>query len=283
MKRLASSRSPAARPRGRSPLAVAALSVAVAAPLGGCFTIDLPNPNFAQSSDEIWDEWRRMRADPRPLERPVVVLNGYRGTVLRGLNLGADLAKLTSHDRDDFLVISYPLASDIPRVAERVIEAVNARWPSEHPGHTVEVDVVGFSMGGLVARYAAAPASVTGFPRHLHVSQLYTLATPHRGARGAFWNIDRAVEQMTARSLFLADLDECRHECSYEIVPYAQTNDWIVGARNAAPPGQDPIWTAGTWTFSHFTITTNRRVLVDIARRMRGEGGLAEPSPPPTN
>ena len=37
--------------------------------------------------------------------------------MLRGLNLGADLSKLTSQDRRDFLVISYPLASDIPSVA----------------------------------------------------------------------------------------------------------------------------------------------------------------------
>jgi pimeloyl-ACP methyl ester carboxylesterase len=168
-------------------------------------------------------------------------------------------------------------------VARRVIEAVNARWPSDHPGHTVEVDVVGFSMGGLVARFAAAPTRVTGFDRHLHVNQLYTLATPHRGARSAFLDLDRAVVQMKPGAVFLADLDECRNECAYEIVPYAQTNDWIVGARNAAPPGQEPIWTAGTLTFSHFTITTNRRVLVDIARRMRGEGGLAEPSEPPSH
>lgn len=270
--------------RLRGSVAATTLTAAVAAaPLAGCFTLDMPNPNFAQSSDDIWDEWHRMRGDRRDLKRPVVVLNGYRGTVLRGLNLGADLAKLTSQERDDFLVISYPLASDIPSVARRVVEAVNARWPSDHPEHTVEVDVVGFSMGGLVARYAAAPTRVSGFPRHLHVNQMYTLATPHRGARSALLRMDRAVEQMTARSVFLGDLDGCRHECSYEIVPYAQTNDWIVGARNAAPPGQEPIWTAGTWTFSHFTITTNRRVLVDIARRMRGEGGLAGASVPPTN
>ena len=270
--------------RLRGSVAATTLTAAVAAaPLAGCFTLDMPNPNFAHSSDDVWAEWHRMRGDPRPLQRPVVVLNGYRGTVLRGLNLGADLAKLTSQNRRDFLVVSYPLATDIPSVARRVIEEVNRRWPSDHPAHTVEVDVVGFSMGGLVARYAAAPADVTGFDRHLHVNQLYTLSTPHRGARSAILGIDRAVQQMTAESVFLADLDECRHECSYEIVPYAQTNDWIVGARNAAPPGQEPIWTAGTAAFSHFTITTNRRVLVDIARRMRGEGGLATPSEPPTH
>lgn len=268
----------------RGPVAASALTLAMAvAPLAGCFTLDMPNPNFAHSSREIWDEWHRLRQDPRPLDRPVVVLNGYRGTMLRGLNLGADLAKLTSQDRQDFLVISYPLASDIPTVARRVIDAVNARWPSPHPNHTIEVDVVGFSMGGLVARYAGAPTAHTGFERHLHMNRLFTLATPHRGARGAVLAVDNAVAQMTPGAVFLSDLDECLHSCTFEIVPYAHTNDRIVGARNAAPPGQEPIWTAGTSLFSHFAITTNRRVLVDIARRLRGEAPLAMPSTPPSD
>lgn len=253
------------------------------APLAGCFTLDVPNPDFAQSSGEIWGEWRRLRGERATLQRPVVVLNGYRGTFLRGLNLGADLAKLTSQDRDDFLIVSYPLASDIPSVARRVVKAVNARWPSDDPERTIEVDVVGFSMGGLVGRFAAQPLDRSGCGRRLNVNRLFTLATPHRGARAAMLPLDRAVAQMTRGGTFLCALDECLADPGYEIIPYAHTNDQIVGARNAAPIGQEPIWVSGTAAFSHFTITTDRRVLVDIARRLRGESGLARPSKPPTD
>lgn len=253
------------------------------APLSGCFTLDVPNPNFAQSSDEIWSEWHRLRDDPRPLDRPIVVLNGYRGTVLRGLNLGADIRKLTSQNRADFLVISYPLASDIPDVARRVVRAVQKRWPSADPDHTIEVDVIGFSMGGLVGRYAAQDAHISHCERRLSVRRLFTLATPHRGARSAWLGLDRAVSQMMRGGPFLLGLDETFHDCGYELIPYAHTNDWIVGATNAAPFGQEPIWSAGTAAFSHFTITTDRRILVDIARRLRGETPLATASEPPTD
>jgi len=265
----------------RLPLLLALLGLV--APLTGCFTLDVPNPSFAQSTDEIWAEWRRLREEPKPLDRPIVVLNGYRGTVLRGLNLGADLRKLTSQERDDFLVISYPLASDIPDVARRVVREVQKRWPTDDPDHTIEVDVVGFSMGGLVGRYAAQDAHLSSCERRLNVRRLFTLATPHRGARSARLALDRAVSQMMPGGMFLSSLDETFVDCGYELIPYAHTNDWIVGARNAAPPGQQPIWTAGTATFSHFTVTTDRRILVDIARRLRGEAPLAMPSEPPSD
>ena len=60
---------------------------------------------------------------------------------------------------------------------------------------------------------------------------------------------------------------------------YAQLRDWWVGAGRAAPPGMVPIWTdtegAAARVFSHFQINFNRRVLRDIARRLRGEEPVA--------
>ncbi|MCA9287898.1 MAG: hypothetical protein KDA05_04890 [Phycisphaerales bacterium] len=253
------------------------------APLAGCFTLDVPNPSFAVPRDEIAAEYRRLRETPQPLERPVVVLNGYRGTHLRGLNLGSDIARLTSQNRDDVMVVSYPLASNIPSVSQRVVDAINQRWPSDDPSRTIEVDVIGFSMGGLVARHAALPLGSSGLERRLVARRIFTLGTPHRGARAAVLAVDNAVAQMMPGAVFLSELDSALDGAEYELIPYAHTNDRIVGARNAAPLGRDPIWTAGTATFSHFTITTDKRVLVDMARRLRGERPWAEPSEPPTN
>ena len=48
-----------------------------------------------------------------------------------------------------------------------------------NPPSTPAVDVIGTSMGGLVARYAAL--DIEGKPR-LNVSKLFTIATPHLGA-----------------------------------------------------------------------------------------------------
>lgn len=271
-----------ARTRVRRIIAASAVA-AIAAAQAGCLYRPTPNPDIAMTTGESRVEWRRLRAEPLPLQRPVVVLNGYRGLPIRGINLGNDLARLTSQNRRDFLILSYPFASDIPSVARRVVDAVERRWPSETPGQTIEVDVVGFSMGGLVARYAALPCPESGLDRTLAARRLFTLATPHRGARAAIIPIDRAIAQMSPGAVFLASLDQAPADHEIELVAYAHLNDLLVGARNTAPPDQDPIWSSGTAVFSHFTITTNRRILIDLARRLRGETPIATPSPPPRN
>ena len=62
---------------------------------------------------------------------------------------------------------------------------------------------------------------------------------------------------------------------------YKQLNDEIVGAKNAAPPGMDPIWTESNHLMSHMSSASNQRILADIALRLRGETPLAgEPSEP---
>ena len=95
--------------------------------------------------------------------------------------------------------------------------------------------------------------------------------------------IARALAQMPPGAVFLASLDQAPADHEIELVAYAHLNDLLVGARNTAPPDQDPIWSSGTAVFSHFTITTNRRILIDLARRLRGETPIATPSPPPRN
>ena len=80
----------------------------------------------------------------------------------------------------------------------------------------------------------------------------------------------------------LARLDRALEHADYEMVCYAQVNDTWVGATRSSPPGREPIWTRGTFMFSHFTTSENRTVLIDIARRLRREEPLGrEGGPPP--
>ena len=70
--------------------------------------------------------------------------------------------------------------------------------------------MLGLSMGGLVARHAALPREDG---RRLNVARLFTIATPHRGARLADFRLsllpvwDQKVLSMTTASPFLARLD----------------------------------------------------------------------------
>jgi hypothetical protein len=56
---------------------------------------------------------------------------------------------------------------------------------------------------------------------------------------------------------------------------YARLNDVIVGATNTAPEGAEPFWVSGSHLLSHIRGRSDPRIIADIARRLRGESGLA--------
>lgn len=239
------------------------------------------NPAYAEVARSLDDEWARMTSDHVALERPVIVLGGWHAWPTMAERTRSRLIRLTSGEQRDVLNISYPIAVTIGGAADESVRRIDRRCPSGDPNETVEVDVVAISMGGIIAREAALTEPLRGTrTKRLKIRHLFTLASPHRGARLAGWVfIDPASWDLRPGSGYLAALDE--RERDYELIPYAQLRDTWVGATHAAPPGECPIWTRGTLMFSHFAIPTNRLVLADIARRLRGEEPLLTPGDPP--
>jgi pimeloyl-ACP methyl ester carboxylesterase len=244
----------------------------------GLTRVYVHNPDYPASDEEVAADLARMRSDPRPLERPLVVLGGYRAPPWSAGG-AAERLRRAIHPNPDMLVISYPLGHDIPRIAADVVRRVEARWPGDDPHRTREIDVVGISMGGLVARAAAHTElldEVLSAGKRLRIARLFTMATPHRGATLARRIApDPAARSMKPGSEFLARLNATCHEPGYELVCYARLRDGWVGASNTAPPGQEPIWCGGNRLLSHFTVTGEDRMIADIARRLRGEPPLA--------
>ena len=255
---------------------IAAVTLALA---GGCYVYDdVVNPSFPVTELDAQADERRMRADPVPLARPVLVIGGYRSPDPFIESMAMTLARMTTGERDDFMRLAMWFEGDIEDAATELVDLVEATHPSDREDETIEIDVVALSMGGLVARYAADrldhehPGT-----RRLRINRLITIATPHRGALLAENTPiieDRAVTDMYRSSLFLVKLDEA-YEGDYEIIPYARLNDGVVGAINAAPPGRTPIWVSGPVVGgSHLTINEDKRILADVARRLRGEAPL---------
>lgn len=237
------------------------------------------NPSFPADRDTIIRDQDRMRCNPKPLDRPVVVLGGYRSPHIIALALADRLCELTSQRIEDFIPLTFPLRTCFDRITRQVIDAVNEHRPSPDPTRTVEVDVVAHSMGGLVARAAAIPSATRPT---LTIRRLMTIGTPHRGARLAERIApDPASRAMRPGSSFLADLDRALAGAPYELVCYTHLGDRWVGARQTAPPGRIPIWSAGTSAFSHYSAAADRRILTDIARRLRREPPIAHEGPPP--
>jgi pimeloyl-ACP methyl ester carboxylesterase len=265
-------------------LALSILALLALAPLSACLgPPSSDNRLFPVSESLAESERRRMRAAPVAFERPLIVLAGYRTGLHQPEGLRRRLATLVAGDDAEAMTmaLSYEDLGDIPAAARRVVRTVDRMFPSDDPDRTIEVDIVGVSMGGLVARYAALEvpdrAERAGEPptRRLRIRRLFTIATPHRGARAAdVIAPDQAARDMRAGSTLLQRLDEGLRNADYELIAYARTRDAIVGEENTAPPGVNPIWVSGPDLLSHATASRDWSITIDIARRLRGEWPL---------
>lgn len=208
------------------------------------------------------EELRRMAASPGMLERPLLVMSGYRATRQLSAALAADLGRLfTSAAR--IVPVSFFSASSFD-AACGVVRAVLEREGLADQ----ELDIVGVSMGGLVGRTLALPGE-----GHVRVRRLFTLCTPHRGARLAeVLAPDPAAIAMVGGSAHLARLDDALPSAQYELVCYARTRDWWVGTDRCAPPGHEAIvLETPPASLGHLLCSRDPRAQADIGRRLRSE------------
>ncbi|MEO0514842.1 MAG: hypothetical protein AAF086_06050 [Planctomycetota bacterium] len=246
------------------------------------------NPSFSVSENEAKKIIEWIEASPRALDRPVVVLAGWAdpGFVNSYLVNQLERAGVPS---DEVLGFKFIFKGDFDRCRDHVVGAVQAAWPSDEAGWTTEVDVVAFSMGGLVARYCAAPrlpgeadepagleAEDVESKRRLKIRRLFTISTPHRGAALAWVpTFDRRVIDMRAGSGFLVHLDRVLPNAGYRLVPYTRLGDPVVGSERTAPAGIHPWWVdTPPLHRSHQEAYRDPRIRADILRRLRGETPL---------
>ncbi|MCX5659358.1 MAG: hypothetical protein NTW19_06495 [Planctomycetota bacterium] len=239
----------------------------------GCASEPAPiDPHFALTRTDAKTALQEMQTHPAPIARPIVVLAGWRDPGITCGHLCAEIEKITPDRR--ILGVEFGGAMTFDDCRQKVIAEVEKRFPSGDPQQTAEVDVIAVSMGGLVARHAAAPPpdDQPGSKR-LRIARLFTLATPHRGAQWAQTGLGGPLERdMQPGSAFLARLDRERAGSGFRLFCYGRTRDWIVGIENTAPPGEtawrvEPPPGEG----GHLTVFNDERIFADIARRLRGE------------
>lgn len=215
----------------------------------------------------------QLRESRPALVRPLVIVSGYHSPSIPAKNL-ARILKQWCRPHEPPLVVSYAFARQTTVAEEAVVGSIERRgW-----GRT-EVDIIGISMGGVLARAVIASGRV-------RAARLMTLASPHRGAMLAeFVRPDSAAADLRRGSAFLERIDRALPNRRYELVCYASLRDWWVGARRAAPEGSWPIWLdpARLWArgMSHFAITSDRHILADVCLRLTGGKPVGEASEPP--
>lgn len=242
----------------------------------GCTGNKPMNPSLAITVADATAELGRIRESPQPPVRPIVVIGGLFDVGLAVRNVRTRLAAYFPKDSPIISVSLFGVGTQ-DEARDRVLRAVERAFgPGDQDGAwTVEVDVIGFSMGGIVARHSALLRDDGG--RRLRIARLFTLATPHRGASKAGWpTLDQLVVDVRAGSAELTRLDAALPEAGYEIYPYVRLGDEIVGQENASPPGEGVWWVANLpLQWAHGEIYKDPRILLDIVRRLRGEEPVA--------
>lgn len=285
--------------------------------LAGCSADDPLNPSFPLKLADAREELRAMAESPKPLKRPVVILSGIYDPGFLPWRMGNYLDELVSDGDERIVGVHFFWQGEFESAREHVIRAVDEAFPSDDPEWTTEVDVIAGSMGGLVARYAALPprgsnddarddapeqrlvdarinGAVTGQrnsprgrsnkpSRKLRIARLFTMSSPHRGARMAWVPVfDPRIRDMRRDSPFVAGLNAALPHAPYELYCYVRLNDTTVGEENAAPPGQTAWWVQNIpLTSSHVSVYRDPRILADIARRLRGETPYTTDPPAP--
>ncbi|GAA2577062.1 alpha/beta fold hydrolase [Streptomyces lienomycini] len=156
---------------------------------------------------------------PAPTGHPVVLLHGFIDNRSVFLLLRRSLAQ---HGRHEIESLNYsPLTCDIRTAAEllgRHIEEIRERTGSDR------VDIVGHSLGGLIARYY-----VQRLGGDLRVRTLVTLGTPHAGTRVVpLANAHPIVRQMRPGSAVLEELTQPSPGCRTRFVSFWSDLDRVM-------------------------------------------------------
>ncbi len=261
-----------------------------AALLAGCSTVipDAPlNPSFPVTFARADAVLAYDAAHPKPLRRPLVIVGGFVDP-----GLGSRLLRKRFHDwtGDDRVIgVSLGAENSFADCRADIVAAVDAAFPTTDPTQTTEVDVVGASMGGLAARYAALPPEPgERYRRRLRIARLFTLSSPLQGASLA----DRIPLDLhplqgpmrTGSWLYAAtNAPPADWDDLYAIYSYVRLRDDMVGSANAAVPGATPWWVSGPPRprSSHHAAFLDRRILADVAARLRGDPPLSTEPPTP--
>ena len=250
----------------------------------GCAGRGNPNPSFAVTTTEARDALREMARSPRLLERPVVILGGLNDPGFGPGYLAAQVRRVSGDRR--VMIFTFGPFESLDACGRRIARDVQRRFPGDDPLSTAEVDVVAVSMGGVVARAAAAPAGPNPSPK-LRIARLFTISSPHRGAAMARWPAlpipGHVQTDLRPGSSFLRTLAEREVAAAdYETRAYVRLGDRIVGQANASREGEPPHWlsTPPLEDPHHFAFR-DPRIVADIVRRLRGEPPFATDPPEP--
>jgi pimeloyl-ACP methyl ester carboxylesterase len=206
---------------------------------------------------------------PTETKRPVVLLHGFIDNRSVFVLLRRSLAQ---HGRQQVESLNYsPLTCDIRTAAEllgRHIEEICERTGS------ARVDIVGHSLGGLIARYY-----VQRLGGDIRVGTLVTLGTPHSGTRVVpLANAHPIVRQMRPGSELLDELTRPAPGCRTHFVSFWSDLDHLMDPLETACVDHPDLMVQNVRVsgIGHLALPVHPAVATGIRRALDAEGTGAE-------
>jgi triacylglycerol lipase len=188
--------------------------------------------------------------------RPVILVHGYAMNRANFLPLAARLAKA---GLGPILGFEYWTLGRTASAARRLgvyVDEVRAATGAD------QVDLIGHSMGGVVARYYVQLGGGDGAVRNL-----ITIGSPHAGTDVSAIGIGRPARELFFGSTLLERLRTARLPAQTQITVIWSRNDALVpGARQARLPGVDEIVFDD---LGHLSLLCSRRVAAEVITRLR--------------
>ncbi len=199
----------------------------------------------------------RLRSTPGQKGRPLILLHGYAMNRASFRTMAQRLSKQGVGPIYGFEYWSMSKVSHSARKLDAYIESICQRHGCE------QVDLIGHSMGGVVARYylTLGPGKERG-----RVANLLTLGTPHGGSVFAGFGVGQPKKQLNPRAAFLERLGAARIPEGTRAVAIWSKADALVGTHAQARwQGAEEVQIE---KLGHMSLLYSRRVVAEIARRI---------------
>jgi pimeloyl-ACP methyl ester carboxylesterase len=189
--------------------------------------------------------------------RPLILVHGYAMNRACFLALASRLAKEGVGPIYGFEYWSFSKVSSSARNLDRFIEEICARYGCE------QVDIVGHSMGGIVARYYLTLGA--GRDRR-RVARLVTLGTPHGGSVFSMFGVGQPNKQLRPRAAFLERLASAQIPSDTQVTVLWSKADALVGTADQArwDGAEEVVYD----NLGHISLLYSKRVAAEIAKRL---------------
>lgn len=237
------------------------------------------NPSFSISENQAREAIREMRKSPRRLERPLVILGGFADVGVASYLFKDKIVDM--FDQPDILLVRFADCTSFEECRQRVIQRVDEQFGKTDNDKTIEVDVVGQSMGGLIAILSSADFG--DGQRRLNAKRIFALSSPLSGAKlaeNAPMVMTDMHRDMLPNSQLYQRLSTARIDA--QLYCYTRLDDPIVGEYFSVLKGRQVWWVDNPLLgLSHLQGITDDRIVADVTRRLRGESAYATSPPAP--